>query len=80
MTTKLVQYGNSQAVCITKPLMKRLGLELGDAVEVTLADDGLLIRPKAKPVRGRYKLSELLKGDVRAEETDWGGPAGREAW
>lgn len=81
MTTRLVKFGNSQGVCLAKPILQRLGLESGDSFEVEITDEGaLMLIPLEKPVRSRYKLNDLLKGDVEAEELDWGTPVGKEAW
>jgi len=68
------------ALRIPKAFASELGLDPGSAVEVTLEDGGLSVRPA--PAR-EYRLDELLSGVTAANrhaEEDFGPPAGGEAW
>lgn len=82
MTTKVQKWGNSQGLRIRKDLLERADLAVGDEVEVEVRDGGLMITP-VRRIRGRHSLAALVKeisSDYRAEELDWGAPAGREVW
>ena len=50
MKTRIVRIGNSQGIRIPKPLLEQTGLR--DEVEVSVQDDGLIIRPARKPRAG----------------------------
>jgi antitoxin MazE len=79
MNTQVGKWGNSLAIRIPGAYAKELNLQEGAELEVTCVRDGLLLR-KAKR---SYTLDELL-AQITPEnihgETDWGSPAGREAW
>jgi antitoxin MazE len=47
MKTRIVRIGNSQGIRIPKPLLEQTGL-CGE-VEISAADDSLVIRPARKP-------------------------------
>jgi antitoxin MazE len=79
MNTQVGKWGNSLAVRIPGTYAKELHLKDGMELEVTILDDGLLLRPR----KHEYTLEELLD-QVTPEnlhgETDWGSAVGREAW
>jgi antitoxin MazE len=82
MVTKIQKWGNSQGLRLAKRVLEDARLAVGDDVDVT-ARDGLIVIAPARRIRGRRSLKDLVsripKG-YRANETDWGEPAGREAW
>jgi len=77
MKATIQKWGNSLAVRIPKFLAAEAGVEYGSAVEMTLDEDGLRIRP----LRTALSLDVLL-ADVRPDnlhgEVDSGGSVGRE--
>jgi antitoxin MazE len=79
MTTQVGKWGNSLAVRIPGNYAKELDLHEGTEVEVTPVKGGLLLKRR----RRQYTLDELLQ-QITPEnihgETDWGPPAGNEAW
>jgi antitoxin MazE len=82
MLTKVQKWGNSQGLRLSKELLSNVDLNVGDAVEVA-ARDGVLVITPARRVRGGHDLRQLVKdmpADYKAEEVDWGPPAGREVW
>jgi antitoxin MazE len=82
MVTKIQKWGNSQGLRLAKQVLEDAHLAVGDDVDVT-ARDGLIVIAPARRVRGRRSLKELVSRIPRGynvEETDWGEPAGREAW
>jgi antitoxin MazE len=82
MITKVQKWGNSQGLRISKELLADADLAVGDAVEVAAREGTIVITP-ARRVRGGHDLRQLVKdipADYRAEEFDWGPPAGHEVW
>jgi antitoxin MazE len=79
MTTQIGKWGNSLAVRIPGTYAKELDLEEGAELEITRVGGGLLLSPR----KSQYTIEELL-AQIKPEnihgETDWGPPAGREAW
>jgi antitoxin MazE len=72
------KWGNSLALRIPGSVAKAINLRQGSAVEVTVEDGRLIVRPakKSKPA-----LSRLLKGAAAANrhrEQDWGADVGKE--
>jgi antitoxin MazE len=79
MQTQVGKWGNSLAVRIPGNCAKDLGLTEGMALEVSVVEGGILLRPRAKS----FTLEELVSGVTPENvhgETDWGPPAGRESW
>jgi len=79
MNATIRKWGNSLAVRIPNAMAQHLRVGEGDAVELRLSDEGLLLRPERK----RFALAELTDGITaknRHEEIDWGKRTGREAW
>ncbi|MCE2485268.1 MAG: hypothetical protein J4F42_07125 [Desulfurellaceae bacterium] len=82
MLTRIQKWGNSQGLRFTKALLEEAQISVGDEVQVSVHKGRIVVEPVTK-VRGRYDLEALVakmpKG-YRAEELDWGPPAGREVW
>lgn len=82
MLTRIQKWGNSQGLRFTKALLEEAQINVGDEVRVSVHKGRIVVEPVTK-VRGRYDLEALVskmpKG-YRAEELDWGPPAGREVW
>ena len=82
MLTKIKKWGNSQGLRFPKTLLEEAQIKLGDQVSVT-AQDGRIIIETVNKLRNVYDLEELVSKipeDYRAEEVDWGLPAGKEEW
>jgi len=82
MVTKVQKWGNSQGLRFTKEMLEEAQIDVGDEVKVSVRGGRIIVEPLTK-VRGRYKLKQLvakIRKDHRAEEIDWGPPAGKEAW
>ena len=79
MTTQVAKWGNSLALRIPRSVAAAMDVRDGDAVEVTVEQGAIVIRPAAP----RYSLDELvgrITARNRHSETDWGGPMGDESW
>jgi antitoxin MazE len=79
MTTQLAKWGNSLGLRLPKAIALEAGLEAGDPVDVSVKGGAIVIRPS----RPTYTLEQLVAKITprnRHDESDWGAPAGGEAW
>ena len=82
MVTKVQKWGNSQGLRLAKHLLEEARIAVGDVVDVT-ARDGVIVVAPTRRRRGKVSLQELVSRipkNYKPRETDWGRPAGREAW
>lgn len=82
MVTRVQKWGNSQGVRLSRELLSDTDINVGDAVEVTVRDGGLVVTPLRR-VRGGHDLRALVRRipkGYKPEELDWGHPVGREVW
>ena len=82
MLTKIRKWGNSQGLRFTRALLDGAGIHVGDEVNVSVQNGRIIVEPVTR-VRSRFDLKALvakMPKDYRAEELDWGPPAGKEAW
>jgi antitoxin MazE len=80
MKTTIQKWENSLALCIPGALAKNLHLHDGSAVEISVSDGKLILKPLR---RRKHALAQLLKGitkDNQHPEIDWGALVGREIW
>jgi antitoxin MazE len=79
MLTRVQRWGNSLALRIPRSLAVQAKVAVGTAVDIAVERGRLVVRP----VRQRYRLSDLLKGieerNIHAE-IDSGSAVGREVW
>lgn len=79
MQTTIQKWGNSQGIRIPKAFLEALGMMENDLVDLNRVDDNIVITK----VKKELTLEEIFKdydGEYKAEEFDWGSPAGREVW
>ena len=82
MMTKIQKWGNSQGLRLPKHLLEDARLSIGDDVNVMI-NNGLIVIAPVRSIRGKLSLEELVSRipkDYKAEEIDWGEPAGGEVW
>ena len=82
MLTKVRRWGNSQGLRFTKAILEEARIGVGDRVSVSVREGRIIVEP-VTTVRGRHDLKTLVAGmpeGYRAEEEDWGPPAGKETW
>ncbi|MCY3765418.1 MAG: transcriptional regulator/antitoxin, MazE [Gemmatimonadetes bacterium] len=82
MVTRVQKWGNSQGLRFSKAIMTEARINVGDQVNVSVNDGQIIVEPFTK-VRGKYDLRELVSRmptNDQVEETEWGGPTGKEAW
>jgi|GEM_PF-1232517 len=60
MVKKLQQVGNSQAIVLDRSLREAIGLQPGDAVQITVSGESLIITP-ARVGLGKAVVAKSLK-------------------
>lgn len=60
MVKKLQQVGNSHAIVLDRAIREAIGLQPGDAVQITVSGDSLIITP-ARVGLGRAVVAKSLK-------------------
>ena len=83
MTTKLMKWGNSEAVRIPKELLKAHSLRTGTLLEFKSTKEGILIKSKKKTKIPYFDIRELCKNMTpynKRDIIDWGPPQGKEIW
>jgi len=80
MDAAVQKWGNSLAIRIPKPLAGELGLSQGSAVELTLDDGALSVRPKPVPEPTLEELLAEVTEENRHEPVDADDGVGLEVW
>lgn len=79
MEARVKKWGNSLGIRIPSSMAEDIGLQEDSVVDLQSVSGKLVISPKKK----KYVVEELL-AQVNEEnchnETDWGGPVGKEIW
>jgi antitoxin MazE len=78
-TTQIARWGNSLGLRLPKAVALEAQVDEGDTVHVSVKNGAIVIRPS----RPRYSLEQLVARITprnRHSESDWGPPAGNEAW
>ncbi|GAB6072273.1 AbrB/MazE/SpoVT family DNA-binding domain-containing protein [Venenivibrio stagnispumantis] len=74
------KWGNSQGIRIPKNYLKKLGLDIGDEVEIRIEDEKLIIVPVKKKRKSKLDINKLFKEKYEEnEEYNW-GQVGKEIW
>jgi antitoxin MazE len=79
VTRRVARWGNSLGLRLPKSVTQAAQLTEGDAVEISVRNGAIVIRP-SKPA---YSLRELVAKITPAnchDESDWGTASGRESW
>jgi antitoxin MazE len=82
MATKIMRWGNSYGLRLTKAVLDQANLKVGDEVAVFVRRGRILIEPTGAS-RGKLDLERLVEkipGSCRAGNVDWGLPSGKEVW
>ena len=78
----VTKWGNSLGFCIPHALAESMNIEVGDTLELTSSEDGLLVK-KAELRSKRYALANILDSFTSAMEhpaIDFGKSQGEEIW
>ena len=80
MEAKVRRWGNSLGLRIPKALAEEAGIEADSAVDLTVRNGEIVVRPLR---RRKFKLKDLLAkvtDENKHEEIDFGPPVGKEVW
>ncbi len=82
VVTRVQKWGNSQGLRVSKDLLEKVNISIGDAVQVSVRKGMILIKP-VRQSRKKYDLRQLIakmpKG-YQPDNEEWGKPMGREIW
>ena len=81
METTIQKWGNSQGVRIPKAILETLLLRENDPVQITAANDAIVIKKITRKRRAKRSLDERFEnydGSYGCAEYDWGKPMGKE--
>ena len=79
---QITKWGNSLGFRIPRGIADNLDIKAGDTLELSPAEDGLLVK-KAKSAAKRYALEDILDSFAPSsvhEEVDFGEARGEELW
>ncbi|MBI4559238.1 MAG: transcriptional regulator/antitoxin, MazE [Candidatus Hydrogenedentes bacterium] len=82
MKSKVQRWGKSQGVRISKKILARAGISVGDCVDVVVRDGVIVVTP-VRQIRGKRDLRKLVTGIPKGylpKEWVWGAPVGKEVW
>lgn len=84
-TITLSKWGNSVGVRLSQQLLHKVGLHVGDQVDVEFQDGlGVILRPAVKPSRPRVDVSSMIvniTADTLPDASEFDThPVGSEVW
>jgi antitoxin MazE len=77
--TRLVKWGNSQAIRIPKGILDQAQVKEGDEIRIRVENGRIAL----EPVHAKVSLESLVEAitpENRHGEQDWGRPVGKELW
>lgn len=80
MVTKVLKWGNSQGLRLSRQVLDLADIAVGDDVEIIVGEHQITVK---KTAGSKYDLAELvarIPKRYRAEEVDFGPAVGREEW
>ncbi len=78
--TRVQKWGNSYGLRIPKNIMDEMALKPNSRLEIRQEQGRLILTPVLEPKVALDELLELIRPENIHGETDWGIPAGKEAW
>ena len=86
MDITLREVGNSLVATIPKNIVTECNVKKGDVCTIRIVNDGILIQPKCKKLKGEYFLEEYFGKPIEEikgweyESISTGNPVGEEEW
>ncbi|MGA1847631.1 AbrB/MazE/SpoVT family DNA-binding domain-containing protein [Deferribacter abyssi] len=76
------KWGNSQGIRIPKRYLRKIGLDVGDVIEIEIKGNNLILKPVKSIKRPKISIYDLFEKnrDYQTEEYDWQKPLGKEVW
>lgn len=78
---KIQKWGNSQGIRLSKELLKKSGLRIGDNLECNIEKGEIVLKPTKGMRHSKYDLSQLLSSipkNFHNPEYDFGESVGEE--
>ncbi|MBI1882742.1 MAG: AbrB/MazE/SpoVT family DNA-binding domain-containing protein [Chlamydiae bacterium] len=82
MVTRVQKWGNSQGLRVSKDVLEKVHITIGDMVDVRVEKGGIFIQP-VRQLRGKYSLRELVRQmpkNYKPSLEVWSEPSGKEVW
>jgi antitoxin MazE len=79
MRAKAQKWGNSLAVRIPKAVADEAGVREDDELDIEVVAQVIRLKPRRRELTLEQLVSEITPENLHGE-TDFGRPAGREAW
>lgn len=79
-TTRILRWGNSQGLRLSRQILDLADIAVGDDVEVVVGDHQIVVKKRVRPPYVLADLIARIPEDYRPVEEDTGTPVGREAW
>ena len=79
-TTQIAKWGNSLGLRLPKSVAREAEVGEGDTVDVSVQNGAIVIRPSPARSTPSIELVAKITPRNRHDESDWGAPAGYEAW
>ena len=79
MTATLQKWGNSQALRLTKEVLKAANFSENEAVEIIADETGIIIQ-KTQKIETLADLFKNYKDNYKCNEWDTGAPVGKEVF
>ena len=82
MATRVLKWGNSQGLRLSKELLSAAHIDVGDVVDVAVQEGRIVVTP-VRRVRGALDLEQLVAAIPRGYkpgEAVWGPLVGGEVW
>jgi len=79
VTTRLVKWGNSQAIRIPRTILDQAQIQEGDEIRIRVTNGRIALEPLDDEL-SLDSLLDRITPENRYEEQDWGRPVGKEKW
>ena len=82
MATRVLKWGNSQGLRLSKELLSAAHIDVGDVVDVAVQEGRIVVTP-VRRVRGALDLEQLVAAipmGYKPGEAVWGPLVGGEVW
>ncbi|MCC7020282.1 MAG: AbrB/MazE/SpoVT family DNA-binding domain-containing protein [Ardenticatenales bacterium] len=79
-TTRILRWGNSQGLRLSKQILDLADIAVGDDVEVVVGDHQIVVKKRAHPPYVLADLVARIPEGYCPVEADAGPPVGREEW
>ena len=82
MITKILKWGNSHGITLSKEIMEQCGLSANDKVRITVEDRKIVVEKESEAITFESIFKDWKGGQYEGGEFSWGeeDPVGKEIW